>query len=151
VSGTRKITAAALAAMVVLAAAGGPAAAAPADDVYAALGVDKVPADYIVMVDISGSMQQSGRYAAVKDSLRAFLAALAPDDQVELGTFADKATIVRQGPVGRSVDEVVAALPATATGARTDIGAAIEAALAQLERPGAPAVATDVLLTHSLL
>jgi hypothetical protein len=138
-----------VAAVPALVSAGGPAAAAPATltDVYAALGVDKVPADYIVMVDVSASMQQAGRYAAVKDSLRAFFAALAPDDQVTLGAFAGAVQIVYQGPAGRSPDKLVETLPAAATGAWTDIGAAIEATVNRLRRPDAPGIATIVLLS----
>ena len=135
-----------------LVAIGGPAAAAPPapatlDEVYAALGVDRIPADYVVMVDVSGSMQQGGRYAAVKDSLRTFFAALAPDDQLTLGAFADSVQIVHQGPAGRSPDKLVDLLPATATGAKTDIGAAIETTVNQLRRKDAPGIATVVLLS----
>ncbi len=134
---------------IALVAAGGPVAAAPGrDEVYTALGVDRVAADYVVMVDISGSMNQGGRYDRVKQSLRSFLAALAPDDQVTLITFADRARVVRQSaPVGRSPDEVVGKLPKTADGRSTDIGAAIEASVGVLRRPGAPQIATVVLLT----
>jgi Mg-chelatase subunit ChlD len=66
-----------------LLAAGQPVAAAPAtlDEVYAKLGVDQVPSQYVVMVDVSGSMN-GDRYAQVRRSLTGFFAALAPEDQV---------------------------------------------------------------------
>ncbi|RAO19871.1 vWA domain-containing protein [Micromonospora noduli] len=126
-----------------------PAAAAPAnsDEVYAALGVNKVAADYVVMVDVSRSMRDGGRYEQVRRALRSFLAALAPDDRVALVTFADSARVVHDGPVGRAPDQLVAKLPRSADGRYTDIGAAIETSLRLLAREGVPPIATVVLLT----
>jgi len=153
VNGFRRTTAVLAACLVVLVATGTPAVAAPAttDEVYAALGVDKVAADYVVMVDVSGSMREDGRYDQVKRSLLAFFAALAPDDRVALVTFADKARVVRaSAPAGRSPDALIAKLPKTADGDHTDLGAAIEQSLAVLRRDGAPPTATVVLLTDGL-
>jgi Mg-chelatase subunit ChlD len=126
-----------------------PAHATPATlpEVLDRLGVNSVPADYVVMVDTSASMQANRRYDTVKANLRAFFAALAPDDQVALGTFADAANVVYQGPAGRSPDALIAKLPPTASGGNTDIGAAIESIVHLLQRPQAPAIATVVLLT----
>lgn len=137
-----------IAATVMLVAGGaGPAVAAPSapDEVYAALGIDGVPADYVVMVDVSGSIDAE-RYTGLKRSLTAFLAALAPDDQVTLVPFADTAR-ARTQPAGRSPGKLVATLPAVADGQHTDIDAAIEKSIEVLKRPGAPSVATVVLLT----
>lgn len=114
-------------------------------DVYATLGVDRVPGDYVVMVDVSGSID-GARYAQLKRSLTAFLAALAPDDQVTLVPFADTARAKTQA-AGRAPGRLLATLPAAATGKHTDIGAAIEKSIDVLRRPGAPALATVVLLT----
>ncbi|MBL7258031.1 vWA domain-containing protein [Paractinoplanes lichenicola] len=136
-----------------LAATAAPAYAAPAteDEIYAALGVDRVAADYVVMVDVSGSMRAGNRYAQVRSSLRSFVAALAPDDRVSLVTFADGAKVVRRGgPAGRSPDAVLANLPRQADGDHTDIGAAIEEATKLLAREGAPPTATVLLLTDGL-
>lgn len=140
---------AALTALVAVGLPGGPATAAPAtrDEVYAALGVSQVAGHYVVMVDVSGSMREGGRYERVKASLRSFLAALAPDDRVDLIAFADSAKVVHDGPAGRSPDRVVDKLPRTANGKHTDIGAALEKGLRQLRLPGTPQIATVVLLT----
>ncbi|MEH0932249.1 vWA domain-containing protein [Micromonospora sp. CPCC 205558] len=126
-----------------------PAAGTPAnsDEVYAALGVNQVAADYVVMVDVSRSMRDGGRYEQVRRALRSFLAALAPDDRVALVTFADSARVVHDGPAGRAPDQLVAKLPRTADGRYTDIGAAIETSLRLLARNGVPPIATVVLLT----
>ncbi|MEH0844163.1 vWA domain-containing protein [Micromonospora sp. CPCC 205711] len=126
-----------------------PAAGAPgdSDEVYAALGVNRVAADYVVLVDVSRSMRDGGRYEQVKRALRTFLAALAPDDRVALVTFADSARVVHDGPAGRAPDQLVAKLPRSADGRHTDIGAAVETSLRLLGRRGTPPIATVVLLT----
>src|SRR5262249_26890807 len=72
---------------------------------------------------------------------------VAPDDQVELGVFADTTTIVHQGPAGRSPDALLAKLPATADRNYTDIGTAIETTVHLLQRKDAPSIATVMLLT----
>ncbi|MBU2668241.1 VWA domain-containing protein [Actinoplanes bogorensis] len=122
------------------------AAPADADAVYGALRVNSVPADYVVMVDVSGSMN-GPRYAQVRRSLSAFLAALAPDDQVTLVPFAEKPRSARTSAAGRSATQLMRQLPTVADGQSTDIGAALEKSVDVLSRSGAPAVATVVLLT----
>ncbi|MGC5052861.1 vWA domain-containing protein [Micromonospora sp. DT48] len=141
--------AAALTAVVAACLPGLPAAGASADrdEVYAALGVNQVAADYVVLVDVSGSMRNGGRYEQVKRGLRTFLAALAPDDRVALVTFADSTRVVHDGPAGRAPDQLVAKLPRTATGRYTDIGAAIETSLRLLRADRAAPIATVLLLT----
>ncbi|MFG1917482.1 VWA domain-containing protein [Micromonospora sp. NPDC048898] len=146
---TAATAAAALTAAAVVCLPVAPAAGAPAssDEVYAALGVDQVAADYVVLVDVSRSMRDGGRYEQVRRALRSFLAALAPDDRVALVTFADSARVVHDGPAGRAPDQLVAKLPRSADGRHTDIGAAVETSLRLLTRGDAPPIATVVLLT----
>jgi hypothetical protein len=139
----------ALCAGVLMVAFGPPAAAAEPtspDDMHKQLGIDDVPADYVLLVDVSGSMRGS-RYQTLKDGLRKFLAAVAPQDQVSLVTFAESAKVVWRGTAGRAPDTVVSKLPAEATGTSTDIGRALEQAVKILSRDGAPSIATVVLLT----
>jgi Mg-chelatase subunit ChlD len=116
------------------------------DDMHRALGIDRVAADYVILVDISGSMQ-GARYAELKAGLRTFLASVAPQDQVSVVTFANDARTVGQGEAGRAPGLVVDQLPADATGTATDIGRALESAVAILSRDGAPTIGTVVLLT----
>lgn len=130
----------------------GPPDAARADpstlaQIEKAVGVDDIPADYVIMADTSASMQAGNRYAGLRTSLRAFFAALAPADQLTLITFDSKARVVYQGQVGRSPDTLIGKLPATATGKATDIGAALEQATEALGRSGAPSIASVVLVT----
>lgn len=117
------------------------------EEVFAALGVDDVAADYVVIVDTSASMLTDDRYAEVGFALREFYAALAPGDIVTLIPFQGTAEPMPALPAGRNPDELVAQLPPDADGANTDIGRALAAALDVLERPGGPTVATVVLLT----
>lgn len=112
-----------------------------------AVGVDAVPADYVLLADTSSSMQQGNKYSGLKDALRDFLAALAPTDQVTLVTFDSGTRVVYQGAVGTSPDAIVGNLPPTATGQATDIGAALAQAVVALERPNAPTIASVVLVT----
>lgn len=128
-----------------------PAAAAPQpanptrEQVYAALHADSVRADYVVLVDTSGSMADPGLYEGVKASLGRFLRGLAPTDYLALYTFADHTAVSYRGPA--RPDAVRSLPPASQLGGSTDVGTAIEAALTELERDGAAQVASVVLIT----
>lgn len=124
-----------------------PSAVVDPSGIYGALGIDRIPADYVILIDVSGSMGSSRRYDGVKNSLRGFFAALAPEDQVTLVTFAGDATVVWQGPAGGSPDAIVDRLPVGADGANTDIGKALEKAVDLLSRNGAPGTANVLLLS----
>jgi Mg-chelatase subunit ChlD len=120
---------------------------ATAADIEKAVGVDEVPADYVILADTSGSMQTDERYAGLRAGLKNFVTALSPVDQLTLVTFDGKARVVHQGAVGRSPDAIVAKLPAKATGNNTDIGAALDKAVEALKRKDAPSIASVVLIT----
>ncbi|GIJ48329.1 hypothetical protein Val02_52150 [Virgisporangium aliadipatigenens] len=127
---------------------GPPASAAPSlEDVYRQLGIDRIGAEYVVVVDTSASMRAGDLYESVRGSLREFFAALAPDDRVSLIAMADRATPLWEGAVGRAPGEIVSRLPATPDGAFTDIGAGIDAAVTSLEKRSTAQVAGVVLLT----
>jgi Mg-chelatase subunit ChlD len=115
--------------------------------VFTALGVDQVVADYIVVVDTSGSMQASGLYGQVKVALQPLLDALAPTDHLSLITFDTTPTLRYSGAVGTPGDRALAQLQPAAEGQDTDIGSAIGEALSELERPSASPIGTIILLT----
>jgi uncharacterized protein YegL len=115
--------------------------------VLQALGVDRVPADYVILVDTSGSMQQENRYARTKQALGSLLTALDPRDHLSLITFDTSPTIRYTQDVGSAPEQAVAELPEQPRGQFTDIGAAVSAGLRELERPDAAAVGTMLLLT----
>ncbi|MFG2552087.1 VWA domain-containing protein [Streptomyces sp. NPDC048581] len=127
-----------------------PAAAAEAptrDEIYQELGVADQPADYVVLVDTSGSMAAKGRYNTVRSTLRTFLDGLSPADHVALITFDNRPEARYVGPAG-DADKIVSRLPkAPNPVGGTDIGAALDRALSELERTDALGIASVVLLT----
>lgn len=130
------------------AAAGGATRQVPVTEVVAGLPLDEGgPALYVVAIDTSGSMQESGAYPVVAAAVADLVSALDPDDQVSVVTF-DVAP--RQcGPgVFPAADAaaVAACLPAAADGEFTDVGRAFEQVLTVLESTPA-AVRTVVLVS----
>lgn len=116
-------------------------------EVLRALGVDQVHADYVIVVDTSGSMEQSHLYAAVKSSLGPLVRSLAPTDHLSLITFDTSPTLRYSGDVGVDAARALNRLPEHATGKSTDLGSAIESGVAELARPGASEIATMILVT----
>ena len=128
------------------------AVAAPVtvDDLYTALNVRDVPAEYVILVDVSASMQRGvDLYTPVKRHLRAFLAHLAEVDHVTVIPFAEARQTDRivEGQVGRYPDRLLAGLPKTADGVETDMGTAMVKAVARLNRPNRPRIAAVFMLT----
>src|SRR6266545_2984088 len=113
-----------------------PASGRPAElaEVLQGLRVDTVPADYVLLIDTSRSMDQAGLYGPVRRSLRTLLDALDSSDHVSLITF-DAHPTLRYSGTATAESGPLQRLPAAATGASTDIGAAIGAGLRELERP----------------
>ncbi|MFG1903605.1 vWA domain-containing protein [Micromonospora carbonacea] len=137
---------------------GAPARAGSAPDqatlpeVLRGLRVDTLPADYVVLLDVSASMQDGRRdlYADARAALRPLLDGLAPVDRLHLIAFAERPDPVFSGDIGANGAGVLDRLPRRAEGQRTDIGAAIEAALQIVEQPGEAAPATVIMLTDGV-
>jgi len=127
------------------AAAAGPQASR--DEVFHALGVDEINADYVIAVDTSASMQDGDLYGQVTGALRPLLQALPPADHLSLLTFDTVPALRYSGPVGSPGDRALAQLPPRATGANTDLGNAISAAMRELQRPDAARIQTLILIT----
>lgn len=117
------------------------------DDVVSALGLVSEPADYVVLVDTSGSMNAGGRYTKVRTELGKLVAGLDSDDRVSLFTFDTKVTPRFRGVVGKKPTAVLAKLPRKASGKHTDIGAAIAAGLTELEKADTHRLAALILIT----
>ncbi|MFI2424342.1 VWA domain-containing protein [Streptomyces sp. NPDC018955] len=117
-------------------------------EIYSELGLDRVPADYVVLVDVSGSMLGEGRYSSVRSALLPFLKGLSPRDYVALFTFGDKAETVYLGHPS-DPEGIVGKLPDRAgpSDVRTDIGAALDRGLTELERPDAAGIGSVVMFT----
>jgi hypothetical protein len=120
------------------------------DQVVAALGLASEPADYVLLVDTSSSMKQGGLYSRVRQQLRKLLAGLDSDDRVSLLTFDSTVVDRYRGDVGTNPDAVLSHLPATAAGDYTDIGAAIDGGLTQLERADTHRLAALILMTDGV-
>ncbi|OIJ62791.1 vWA domain-containing protein [Streptomyces mangrovisoli] len=132
------------------------ATAAPSGDsptraqIYDSLGLGDLPADYVILVDTSGSMAKDGRYDTVRSTLRTFLDHVSRKDRVALFTFDAHPQLRYEGPAGGSgtTDRILAQLPAAPTpGAETDIGAALDAAVTELERADVSSISSVVLVT----
>ncbi|WP_033313324.1 VWA domain-containing protein [Streptomyces iakyrus] len=116
-------------------------------EIYDALGLDEQPADYVVLVDTSGSMANKGRYNTVRSTLRQFLDGLSAKDHIALFTF-DSSTEPRYVGSGGDTDAIMSRLPASPDpDGETDVGSALNSALGELEREDAAEVASVVLLT----
>ncbi|WP_194833594.1 vWA domain-containing protein [Nocardia sp. XZ_19_369] len=119
----------------------------PLSEVVDALELDAVPIDYVVVVDTSGSMQESGLYPKVTSALRTFFAAMKPSDHLSILTFDTAPTLRYSDRVGPDASAAIGQLPPVADGRGTDIGAGIAAGLAELERPGHGPAGAIVLVT----
>ncbi|MGW2248889.1 vWA domain-containing protein [Kitasatospora sp. NPDC001660] len=116
-------------------------------EVYQALGLEHQPADYVVLVDTSPSMTQQGRYETVRQTLQTFLAGLTSTDHVALYTF-DNTVVTRYIGAAGDPAGILSRLPAApGPNGDTDIGAALDAALGELERSDALPIASVVLMT----
>ncbi len=126
-----------------------------AEEVYEELGVDKEPADYVVLLDVSGSMSDAKLchcYDQVSKALLNFFGALDANDRVLMIPFADSAPypasvsphwVTPAAGLGPLLDEI----PPKANGTHTDIGLALLAAVTALESRDTSSIATVVMLT----
>ena len=140
----------ALLAMACLGAACAPAARAQApptkQEIFKSLGVDAEPADYVVLIDSSGSMAADGLYNRVRATLARFLAGTTSRDHVVMYTFSNFSVLRYEGPGGQS-GAVLDRIPTQTFDGQTDIGKALDTALDALDRPDHAQVASIVLLT----
>ncbi|MFC0864006.1 vWA domain-containing protein [Sphaerimonospora cavernae] len=109
------------------------------EEVLDRLGVDKLPADYVVLIDTSGSMQDDkgpDLYQSAREGLAPLLDALDDKDRLTLINFDSLAQIDFSGPLNGAGSKALQNLPDRATGTSTDIGAAIKSAIDALGRAG---------------
>jgi Mg-chelatase subunit ChlD len=123
------------------------------DQLFTQFGVDKVPADFVVVVDTSGSMSEGANppYPAVLNAFGSLVDAIPEGDNLSVLTFDSSPNLVFQGRVdGQSREVAKGVLPPVAQGQATDIGASLDAALRRLERADASDVQTVIFLTDGL-
>jgi len=128
----------------------------PTGDSLAALrqqfGLDATRADFVVTIDVSGSMSQEpgAPYPGVKAAYQGLVRSVPAGDSVGLITFGTTATdAYLNTPLNSPAERQAAidALPPTANQQNTDIGAGIKLSLDRLERPSATYVQTLVFMT----
>ena len=120
------------------------------DELFALFGVDAVPADFVVVVDTSGSMSQGENppYPAVLGAYQSLVDSIPDGDNLSVLTFDSSPNLAFQGEISsESREQAKAALPAEARGQATDIGSAIDATLRRLERADASDVQLVLFLT----
>jgi hypothetical protein len=111
-----------------------------------ALGVPTRPAEYVVLVDTSASMSQGGLYGPVRSTLTSFAASLDPADRLSVVGFDEVPQVAFSGSAA-DARSAIGRLPATATGASTDIGAALSTAIDLLDHPDPARSGAVILLT----
>ncbi|CCM65487.1 exported hypothetical protein [Candidatus Microthrix parvicella RN1] len=120
------------------------------DELFTLFGVDKVSADFVVVVDTSGSMSQGPTppYPAVLKAFLSLVESIPDGDNLSVLTFDGSPNLSFQGKISdKSRNKAKDALPATATGEGTDIGSALDATLRRLERADSADVQTVIFLT----
>ncbi len=123
------------------------------DELFDLFDVGDFPADFVIVIDTSGSMSQGDNplYPAVVDSFGVLVDSIPAGDFVSVVTFDSDPNIVFQGTL--QLDSRTAARSATpeiADGTHTDIGSAIDATLRRLERADSSDVQTVVFITDGL-
>jgi len=123
------------------------------DEMFERFGVAGIPADFVVVVDTSGSMSFGADplYPRVQLAYRSLVAAIPAGDNLYVLTFDSDPATVFQGKIdAASRPKAQEALPSDANGASTDIGSALNAALRRLESANASGVQTVLFLTDGL-
>lgn len=116
-------------------------------DVADAIGVTPEPADYVLVLDTSGSMTKDGAWSKAVAAVSGLAGSLGPGDRLSVVTFDEFTDLAWEGEHPIDVAALTAALPSVPEGERTDIGAGLAAALDVLERPEAHGLSAVVLMT----
>lgn len=127
------------------------------DEMFKLFGVERIPADFVVVVDRSGSMSEGPDplYPRVLQAYAALIDAIPAGDNLSVILFASEPALVYQGTMSDGArSEAKARLLGSdapvADGANTDIGSALDSTLRRLERADASGVQTVLFLTDGL-
>jgi hypothetical protein len=107
---------------------------------YRLFRTDSEPADYVVALDTSGSITASGLWPLLQDSLVGFVQSLNVGDYLSVITFdTHVGYLVLPQPISEDRSGIIQVIRQRGSprGQHTDIGAALERAVAELRRPGA--------------
>jgi Mg-chelatase subunit ChlD len=93
-----------------------------------AAGVVRAPAHIILVVDLSGSMNEQDKIGAVRHAVARFVEALDPADRISLVTFSNHATGIGPRTVGEQRYRILAAIAGWQADGGTNLHAALEQA-----------------------
>ena len=125
-------------------------ASADIQQLYRLYGIGSKPVNHVLVVDGSLSMMDQAKYKVARKAVEAYLRKIGPQDKVSVIVFGKGATLFATGK-GKSAVNIARRLPTPnpKTGMNTDIAAALDAAIAQVDRtPGDTQVV--VLLTDGV-
>lgn len=120
------------------------------DELRTAFGVSQLHSDYVVVVDVSGSMSQEGSpppWPVVRAAYDALIDAIPEGDQLTLITFDSIPQIQTPVVLGADRSSLKTKLPQVADGNGTNIGAALNAAVSALDQPNAADTQTLIFIT----
>ncbi|MEN8148473.1 MAG: VWA domain-containing protein [Planctomycetota bacterium] len=87
-----------------------------------------MPRNLVFLLDVSGSMDQTGKLPLVVSAMRLLVDQLGPDDHVGIITYSDESRVVLEPTRGDSHQTIHAALEGLETGGSTNAGAGIREA-----------------------
>lgn len=123
------------------------------EDLFVLFDVGDVAADFVIVVDTSGSMSQGDNppYPGVLVAYNSLIDTIPDGDFVSVVTFDSDPNLVFRGPLTHQTREIAKeSLPEVARGSHTDIGAALDATLRRLERADSSDVQTVIFLTDGI-
>jgi hypothetical protein len=123
------------------------------DDLYELYDIDNLPADFVVVLDTSGSMafEPDPPWVPNLEAVAALLESIPEGDHLSFLTFDSVVTIQSVGEVEPDTSsEVLDGLPDVPRGDATDIGAGIDATLRRLDRARPSPVQVVIFLTDGL-
>jgi uncharacterized protein YegL len=107
-------------------------------------------ADFVIVLDTSGSMREGGLFEQVVQAVATFIEALSPEDYLSILAFDShvRYLVIPQeiGKNKRALQQRILSLPEP-SGQKTDIGAALEKTVDELNRPNANPLQFVVFIT----
>lgn len=98
------------------------------------IGLERVPANFVFLVDVSGSMSDDNKLPLVKRSLLMLTEQLEDNDRVALVTYAGESGVALESTVGKERAKITAAIFAMNSGGSTNGESGIELAYAEAQK-----------------
>lgn len=98
------------------------------------VGLERVPANFVFLVDVSGSMSDANKLPLVQRSLTMLAEQLKDDDRVALVTYAGSSGVALESTAGKDRAKIVSAIEALQSGGSTNGASGIELAYAEAQK-----------------